>query len=95
MTLVLAFCVVALTAAAVLLTIRMALGPTMLDRAIALDVLVAVFIVGIAAEAVANRHASTLPIMVVLSLAGFVGSVSVARFTTPTSDVNGENGDDK
>ena len=94
MNVVLAFCVLTLTAAAVLLAIRIALGPTMLDRVIALDVLVAVFIVGIAAEAVANRHTSTLPILVVLSLAGFVGSVSVARFTTPTSDVESENGDE-
>ena len=27
-----------------------------------------------------NRHATTLPILVVLSLVGFVGAVSVARF---------------
>ncbi|MGH8823898.1 MAG: monovalent cation/H+ antiporter complex subunit F, partial [Jiangellaceae bacterium] len=31
-------------------------------------------------EAAVNRHATTLPILVVLSLVGFVGSVSVARF---------------
>ena len=92
MNVVLAICVLTLAAAAVLLTIRIALGPTMLDRVIALDVLVAVLIAAIAVEAAANRHTTTLPILVVLSLAGFVGSVSVARFTTPTSDLEAEEG---
>ena len=92
MNVVLVICVAMLTAAAVLLTIRIALGPTMLDRVIALDVLVAVLIAAIAVEAAANRHTTTLPILVVLSLAGFVGSVSVARFTTPTSDLEAEEG---
>jgi multicomponent Na+:H+ antiporter subunit F len=90
MTVVLVICGAALTVSAVLLIIRMAIGPTMLDRVIALDVVVAVLICAIAAEAAANRHATTLPILVVLSLAGFVGSVSVARFTSPSSDLEAE-----
>ena len=32
------------------------------------------------AEAAVNRHATTLPVLVVLSLLGFVGSVSLVRF---------------
>ena len=46
--------------------IRISLGPTMLDRAVALDVLVAVMICGLALEAAVNRHTTTLPILVVL-----------------------------
>ena len=40
----------------------------MLDRAVALDVLVAVVICGLALEAAVHRHTTTLPILVVLSL---------------------------
>ena len=80
MTVILMLCGVALTAAAVLLLIRMGRGPTMLDRVGALDVLVAVLISGLAIEAAVNEHTTTLPILVVLSLVGFVGSVTVARY---------------
>jgi multicomponent Na+:H+ antiporter subunit F len=71
---------VMLTAAAALLLVRIARGPTMLDRIAALDVLVAVLISGLAIEAAAHHHTTTLPILVVLALVGFVGSVTVARF---------------
>ena len=90
MTVVLAACLALLTTAATLLVIRMALGPTMLDRVIALDVLVAVLICGLGVEAAANRHTTTLPILVVFSLVGFVGSVSMARFTRGSDDVEAE-----
>lgn len=69
-----------LSAATVLVLVRLALGPTMLNRAVALDVFVAIVVCGLALEAAYNRHSTTLPILVVLSLVGFVGSVSVARF---------------
>ena len=90
MTVVLAACLVLLTSAATLLVVRMALGPTMLDRVIALDVLVAVLICGLGVEAAVNRHTTTLPILVVFSLVGFVGSVSMARFTRGSDDVEAE-----
>jgi multicomponent Na+:H+ antiporter subunit F len=41
---------------------------------------VAVVIAGLALEAIVNDHATTLPIMLVLSLLGFAGSVAIARF---------------
>ncbi len=87
MTVVLAVCVGFLAVAALLLVVRIALGPTMLDRVVALDVLVAVVICGLGLEAAVNQHTTTLPILVVLSLVGFVGSVSVARFTRGSDDV--------
>jgi multicomponent Na+:H+ antiporter subunit F len=76
--------------AALLLTTRISLGPTMLDRVVALDVLVAVLICGLALEAAVHRHTTTLPVLVVLSLLGFVGSVSVARFSPGSDDVEAE-----
>ena len=90
MTAVLVVCVGMLTVAALLLVVRIALGPNMLDRVVALDVLVAVVICGLALEAAVYRHATTLPILGVLSLVGFVGSVSIARFTRGNDDVEDE-----
>ena len=48
--------------------------------------LVAVVICGLAVQAAVHRDTTTLPVLVVLSLLGFVGSVTVARFS-PGSDV--------
>ena len=71
---------VLLVVAASLTVARMARGPSSLDRVVAADVLVAVVIAVMAAEAVLNDHATTLPVMLVLSLLGFAGAVSIARF---------------
>ncbi|MEV0596102.1 monovalent cation/H+ antiporter complex subunit F [Nonomuraea cavernae] len=59
---------------------RMARGPNMLDRAVALDVMTALAMCGIGAFAAIRHDYSDVPIMLVLSLLGFVGSVSIARF---------------
>lgn len=69
-----------LVAAAAMTVARMARGPSSLDRVVAADVLVAVVIAVLAAEAILNDHATTLPVMLVLSLLGFAGAVSIARF---------------
>jgi multicomponent Na+:H+ antiporter subunit F len=90
MTVVLAICLAMLGIAALLLLARISIGPPMLDRVVALDVLVAVVICGLALEAAIHRHTTTLPILVVLSLLGFVGSVSIARFTRGSDDVEAE-----
>ena len=66
------------------------MGPTLLDRAVALDVFVAIGICALALEAALNRHTFTLPILLVLTLLGFVGSVSVARFTRGSDDIEAD-----
>ncbi|BAK36649.1 putative Na(+)/H(+) antiporter subunit F [Microlunatus phosphovorus NM-1] len=72
---------VAFLAAAMALTlVRMTRGPSTLDRVIAADVVVAVVIAALAMEAALNHHTTTIPIMVVLSLLGFAGSLSMAKF---------------
>lgn len=90
MSVILASCMAALSVAAVLLVVRIALGPTMLDRVVALDVLIAVLICALGVEAAVDRHTTTLPILVVLSLMGFVGSVSMARFSRGSDDVEAD-----
>ncbi|NLT29073.1 MAG: sodium:proton antiporter [Propionibacterium sp.] len=69
-----------LLAAAVLTVIRLSKGPSSLDRIIASDVMVGIVIAGLAIEAAVNHHATTYPVMVVLSLVGFAGAVGMARF---------------
>jgi multicomponent Na+:H+ antiporter subunit F len=87
---VLTVCAGLLGVAALLLIVRISLGPTMLDRVVALDVLVAVLIAALALEAAVRQHTTTLPVLVVLSLLGFVGSVSIARFSPGSDDVESE-----
>ena len=70
-----------LFAAASLVLVRIVRGPTTLDRIVAVDVLLAVVVCAVAAEAAYTRDATSLPILVVLSILGFIGSVSVARFS--------------
>ena len=65
---------------ALLAVYRIVVGPSVLDRVIASDVLVATVICGLAAEMALNRHTDTLPVLLVLALFAVLGSLSVARF---------------
>lgn len=79
---VVGYIVSALLCVAVLLVlVRIVRGPTTLDRIVAVDVLLAVVGCAIAAEAAYTRDATSLPILVVLAILGFIGSVAVARFS--------------
>ncbi|GAB3310743.1 cation:proton antiporter [Epidermidibacterium keratini] len=69
-----------LVAAAAMALYRMSIGPTNLDRVGANDVLVSVVIGGVAVTIVYTDGQGALPILLVLSLVGFVGSLAVARF---------------
>jgi len=75
-------CSVFLFIAAVFSVIRIVIGPKTLDRMIGVDLLVTTIVGAIGLEAVYHRNATTLPVLVVLTLVGFVGSVAVARFST-------------
>ncbi|GAA0798249.1 monovalent cation/H+ antiporter complex subunit F [Spirilliplanes yamanashiensis] len=68
--------------AGALTLVRILRGPSVLDRVIATDVLLAIIVAAVAADAAYHRDATALPVLVVLSVLGFVGSVSVARFST-------------
>ncbi|MEO6531754.1 MAG: monovalent cation/H+ antiporter complex subunit F [Specibacter sp.] len=59
---------------------RIAAGPSLLDRVIAADVLLAIFGASLATEMAMNRHTDNLALLVVLTVIGFIGSVTVARF---------------
>lgn len=59
---------------------RIARGPSLLDRVIAADVLLAIFGAALATEMAINKHLDNLALLVVLTVIGFIGSVTVARF---------------
>ncbi|SCF37683.1 multisubunit sodium/proton antiporter, MrpF subunit [Micromonospora matsumotoense] len=81
MTVVLAIVLTVLLSTTALLALaRIYRGPSLLDRVIAADLLLAAMLGAVGAEAAVNRHATTLPVLVVLSLLGFVGSVALVRF---------------
>ncbi|MEU1368011.1 monovalent cation/H+ antiporter complex subunit F [Streptomyces sp. NPDC005803] len=78
---------VLLTASVVLIVVagagllfRIWRGPSMLDRAISLDVCAALIIAGLGAKSAFARDAFYFPIMLVLAFLGFTGSVGIARF---------------
>ena len=71
---------VALTIAAVLFGYRLLIGPTLADRVNALNGLLVVGASAIAADAVRIGGGPFIPVVVVLTLVGFVGTAMVARF---------------
>ena len=78
---------VAVSVAAVLILVGAALaivraerGHSMLDRTVALDIVVTCLVAAVALYAALERRADVVPILVVLSLVGFIGSVTIARF---------------
>ncbi|MTD13269.1 cation:proton antiporter [Nakamurella sp. YIM 132087] len=59
--------------------VRLVRGPSLLDRAVALDVLLAVVTGVIVLIAAIERSATTLVIGVVVALLGFIGSAGLAK----------------
>ncbi len=64
----------------VLALIRIIRGPSIIDRVVASDVMLATILIGIVFEMVVNKHTSTMPIVLVVSMFGITGTVAVARF---------------
>jgi len=69
-----------LSVAAALVVVRLLRGPSVLDRVVATDTLLAIAVCGLAALAAFTGDSTAVPVLVVVSLLGFVGSASVARF---------------
>jgi multicomponent Na+:H+ antiporter subunit F len=77
---VLAVTAVILSLAAAGAVIRIARGPSLLDRVLASDVLLAILGAALCIDMAVNRHLNNLMLLVALSIIGFIGSVTVARF---------------
>lgn len=66
--------------AAILAVIRIVRGPSILDRAVASDVLMTEVLCIMGAEMVINNHTRTLPAMLIIAAVGVFGSIAVARY---------------
>lgn len=86
MTTVAIICSVLLAIDGVLCLYRIVRGPTVLDRTVAADVFVAVIVGAVAVHAAVGRYSTTVSVLLALSLVGFLGSVSIARFAARDGD---------
>ncbi|HCJ47766.1 MAG TPA: sodium:proton antiporter [Microbacterium sp.] len=81
MTTVLIVVISAVFGISALLTVwRIIVGPSILDRAVASDVLLTLLICVLGAEMAINQHTRTLPVLLIVAAVGVFGSISIARF---------------
>ena len=66
--------------AAALFAIRLVVGPTLVDRVLALNGMLLVGMVLLAALAVETGRGTFLPVLVLLAVIGFLGTAMIARF---------------
>jgi multicomponent Na+:H+ antiporter subunit F len=66
--------------AALLALIRIVVGPSILDRVVASDVLLTEIMCVLGADMVINHHTRSLPVLLITAAVGVFGSISVARF---------------
>ena len=69
-------------AAALFVLYRIVVGPSILDRMIASDVLLTTLILVVGAEMVYNGHTRTIPVMLVLASTAVFATVAVARYVS-------------
>lgn len=68
------------TIAALLTLWRIIVGPSILDRAVASDVLLTEIMCVMGAEMAVNQHTRSLPVLLIIAAIGVFGSISIARF---------------
>ncbi|BDV29397.1 monovalent cation/H+ antiporter complex subunit F [Microbacterium terricola] len=71
---------VVFSVAALLTVIKIVVGPSILDRAVASDVLLTLVMCVLGAEMAINHHTRTLPVLLIIAAVGVFGSISIARF---------------
>ncbi|MFG6402431.1 MULTISPECIES: monovalent cation/H+ antiporter complex subunit F [unclassified Microbacterium] len=78
---VLLLIIFAVFAVAAILTLwRIVVGPSILDRAVASDVLLTEVVCVLGAEMAINHHTRSLPALLIIAAVGVFGSISIARF---------------
>lgn len=66
--------------AALLILWRVIVGPSILDRAVASDVLLTLVLCVLGADMAINQHTRSLPVMLIIAAVGVFGSIAIARF---------------
>lgn len=82
MTIITVITIVLFAAGALIALYRMVIGPSILDRVIASDVLMTTTILVLGAEMVYSHHTRTIPIMVVIAATAVFGTIAVARYVS-------------
>lgn len=72
--------------AAIVTLWRIIVGPSILDRAVASDVLLTLVMCMLGAEMAINHHTRTLPVLLIIAALGVFGSISIARFVARRDD---------
>jgi multicomponent Na+:H+ antiporter subunit F len=80
MTVLMIIIYVVFAVAALLALVRIVIGPSILDRAVASDVLLTEVLCILGADMVINHHTRTLPILLIIAAVGVFGSIAIARF---------------
>ena len=68
------------TVAAIIAVWRIMVGPSILDRAVASDVLLTEVMCVLGADMALNHHTRTLPVLLIIAAVGVFGTISIARF---------------
>jgi multicomponent Na+:H+ antiporter subunit F len=77
-------------AVAALLTLwRIVIGPSILDRAVAADVLLTEVMCVLGAEMAINQHTRSMPVLLIIAAVGVFGSISIARFVARKDGAEG------
>ncbi|UCM90040.1 monovalent cation/H+ antiporter complex subunit F [Streptomyces marincola] len=76
-----------LAASALLVLPRLLRGPGVLDRIVSLDVLVTLIVCALAVNVAANDAGLSVPLLLVLVLLGFIGSVTAAHLVEEREDI--------
>jgi multicomponent Na+:H+ antiporter subunit F len=77
---VITICFLLLAVSGALCAIRVARGPSLADRVLALDMLLIVGVVGVAVEAARTHSGIYLDVLLVVALIAFIGTTAVARY---------------
>ncbi len=85
MSVVPAICLVLVVASVFIVLTRVEDGPSMLDRAVAMDVITAALIAGVSILTVARGSRELIPVIAALALVGFIATVTISRFAAAES----------
>jgi multicomponent Na+:H+ antiporter subunit F len=90
MTTIIIIASVILSVAGIMTLIRLLRGPTTLDRIIAIDALLVVIVCQLGVTAAYTKDSTIVPVMIVVSLLGFIGSSSVSTLLFTNRKTNGK-----
>ena len=78
---------VLLAASVIIALYRIVRGPSILDRMIGTDVVLASIMCGLGGYMAMSDRTDLLPVLIVLAMLGFVGSVSVSRYVSKSDSM--------